>query len=534
MSAETETSAASPRASAAASTPGASAAPLSRRRAGVLLHPTSLAGPPGIGDLGPAAHHFLDRLRASEQRLWQVLPLGPTGYGDSPYQSPSAFAGNPLLVSPERVVEDGLVDAEAVRRIPAAAAGRVDFGAVIPAKRALLAAAHDALRAGRGTPDVRTGFDEFRERAKGWLDDYALFAAIHDERNESWTAWPEELRDREPAALARERARLGDEIQRIAFAQCLFFRQWEALRRRAAELDIALFGDLPIFAAHDSVDVWTNRHLFDLDAQGRPLHLSGAPPDQFTDDGQLWGNPLYRWDVLRERGFDWWIERMRATLRLFDLIRVDHFRGLAANWAVPAGETTAKNGKWEPVPGRELFAALAAAFGTLPVVAEDLGDITPDVVAMRKDLGFPGMKVLLFGFSGDPRTNEYAPFAHERNFVVYTGTHDNETVQGWFREGIWALERPREEAEDEQRRVLAITGGDETTVHWDFVRLAMNSPAEIAIVPVQDLLGLGNEARMNVPGRESGNWSWRMRDWDWTDDLGVRLAELTRATGRAR
>ena len=512
----------------------AAAPPTSRRRAGVLLHPTSLAGPPGIGDLGPAAYQFLDTLHAAEQSLWQVLPLGPTGYGDSPYQSPSAFAGNPLLVSPALLVDDGLLDADAPSRVPAGTPGRVDFGTVLPAKRSLLAAAHDALRAGRGANELHTGFDEFREREKAWLHDYALFAAIHDERHEPWVAWPEPLRDRDAAALGDARARLADSIERIAFGQYLFFRQWIALRKRAAELRISFFGDVPLFVAHDSVDVWAHRDLFDLDEQGRPLRVSGAPPDQFTDDGQLWGNPLYRWDVLKSRGFDWWVERMRATFRLFDRVRVDHFRGLVAGWVVPAGEKTAKNGAWVPTPGRELFAALKAALGEMPIVAEDLGDITPDVVALREELGLPGMKVLLFGFSGDPKTNEYAPHAHLPNFVVYTGTHDNETVQGWFREGIWAIERERAEAEEEKRRVLAITGGHEATIHWDFVRLAMTSPAETAIVPVQDLLGLGNDARMNVPGRESGNWSWRMRPWDWTSELTARLAELTRATGRGK
>lgn len=518
--------------SADSKTPAATPLATSPRRAGILLHPTSLAGPPGIGDLGPAAFEFLDTLHAAGQSLWQVLPLGPTGYGDSPYQSPSAFAGNPLLVSPARLVDDGLLDAEAPNRVPTGTYGRVEFGSVIPAKRALLADAHDALRAGRGNADVRTGFDEFRDHEKAWLDDYALFAAIHDERSEPWIAWPGPLRGRDGGALAEARARLADSIERIAFGQFLFFRQWQALRRRAAELKISLFGDVPLFAAHDSVDVWARPELFELDEQGRPLRLSGAPPDQFTDDGQLWGNPLYRWDVLKRRRFAWWVERMRATFRLFDLVRIDHFRGFVACWAVPAGDKTAKNGVWETVPGRALFAALKKALGELPVIAEDLGDITPDVVTLREELGFPGMKVLLFGFAGDPKENVHAPHAVLPNFVVYTGTHDNETVQGWFREGIAAIARPAEEAEEERRRVLAVTGGNAATIHWDFVRLAMSSPAETAMVPVQDLLGLGNEARMNIPGRESANWSWRLRPWDWTSELTARLAELTRATGR--
>jgi 4-alpha-glucanotransferase len=508
-------------------TPAAAPPAVSRRRAGVLLHPTSLAGPPGIGDLGRAAFAFLDTLHEAEQSVWQVLPLGPTGYGDSPYQSTSAFAGNPMLLAPELLVDDGLLDVDAPRRVPEGTPGRVDFASVIPAKRALLADAHAALRAGRGAADVRAGFEEFREREKAWLDDYALFAALHDERAEAWPAWPAPLRDRDGAALERERGRLADVMERIALGQFLFFRQWDALRRSAAERKISLFGDLPLFAAHDSVDVWAHRELFDVDAAGAPLHVSGAPPDQFTDDGQLWGNPVYRWDVLRARGFDWWIERMRATLRLFDLLRVDHFRGLVAGWVVPAGETTAKNGRWESVPGRELFAAWRSALGTLPIVAEDLGDITPDVVAMREELGLPGMKVLLFAFEGDPKTNVYAPHAHGPNFVVYPGTHDNETVQGWYR-------RDRAEPDEERERARVVTGGDESSIHWDFVRLAMNSPAETAIASAQDLLGLGNDARMNVPGRQSGNWSWRLRPWDWTAELTARLAALTKATGRGK
>jgi 4-alpha-glucanotransferase len=427
-----------------------------------------LAGPPGIGDLGPSAYQFLDTLHAAEQSLWQVLPLGPTGYGDSPYQSPSAFAGNPLLVSPALLVNDGLLDADGPGRVPGGTPGRVDFGKVILAKRALLAAAHDALRAGRGASELRSGFDDFRHREKSWLDDYTTFAALHDERAEPWVAWPDPLRDRDTAALSDARARLADSIERIAFGQYLFFRQWAALRRRAGELKTSAT------PSHDLVDA----HRAFRPGARSTAGVSGAPPDQFTDDGRVWGNPLYRRDVLQSRGFDWWIERMRATFRLFDLVRVDHFRGLVAGWVVPAGEKTAKNGAWVPTPGRELFAALKAALGELAIVAEDLGDITPDVVALREELGFPGMKVLLFGFSGDPKTNEYAPHAHLPNFVVYTGTHDNETVQGWFREGIWAIDRERADAEEEKRRVLAITGGSGATIHWDFVRLAMTSPAE--------------------------------------------------------
>jgi 4-alpha-glucanotransferase len=505
-----------------------------RRRSGILLHPTSLAGPPGIGDLGAAAHRFLETLAAAEQSLWQVLPLGPTSFGDSPYTSSSTFAGNPLLLSPAFLVEDGLLPSDAPARVPPGPPGRVDFAAVIPPKRDLLSAACDAFRRGEGSADLSRGLAEFRERESAWLPDYAAFAAIHEEQGREWTAWPAPLRDREPAALAAARDRLAGAIDRIERTQFLFDRQMDRLCAKARDLGIGLFGDLPVFAAADSADVWANRDLFDLDERGLPLHLSGAPPDAFTSDGQLWGTPLYRWDVLEERGFDWWIARVRVLLRRFDLIRLDHFRGFAACWTVPAGETTARNGRWEPVPGDRLFAALREALGPLPFVAEDLGDITPDVVAMRQRLGFPGMKVLLFGFGGDPKTNEHATHAIERDFVVYTGTHDNETAQGWFRDDeTTPAARPREAAEQERHRVRVLTGSDGASIHWDLVRLAMASPAETAILSAPDLLGLGNEARMNVPGRHGGNWTWRLRDGEWTDSLTGRLAELTRASGRA-
>jgi 4-alpha-glucanotransferase len=502
------------------------------RGAGVLLHPTCLPGPHGIGDLGSAAHRFLDSLHGAGQSYWQVLPLGPTGYGDSPYQALSAFAGNPLLVAPDALAEDGLLSPEEAVP-PGGTASTVDFGAVIPRKRALLARAHDAFRRRQPGP-LEEGWRAFRA-AETWLDDYALFAALHDERQAAWPAWPAPLRDREPAALREARERLAPAIERIAFSQFLFFRQWGALRTAAAARGVKLFGDLPLFVAHDSADVWAHRELFDLDAEGRPNRLSGAPPDMFTDDGQLWGNPLYRWDVLEARDFDWWVARARATLGLFDLVRLDHFRGFCACWTVPAGEATARNGRWEEVPGKALLSALRVTLGGLPFVAEDLGVITPDVVELRERFGFPGMKVLLFAFGGDPGTSEYLPHNHGRDFVVYTGTHDNETVQGWFRDGIFtSVVRPREEAEAERRRVLDYAGGDEASIHEAFVRLAMTSVADTAIIPVQDLLGLGNEARMNVPGRPAGNWTWRLAEGQWSEEASERLARISRAAGRHR
>jgi 4-alpha-glucanotransferase len=503
-----------------------------RRSAGILLHPTSLPGPPGIGDLGPCAHSFLESLEAAGQRLWQVLPLGPTGYGDSPYQTLSAFAGNALLVSPELLVADGLLPAEAGDRVPAGPPDRVDFGAVIPAKTKLLREAWAAFTAGKGN-NLRSDWEAFRSAEASWLDDYALFAAIHEREQRSWVDWPKPLARREAAALASARKELRDTIDAIAFAQFLFQRQWTGLRARAAERGIGILGDLPLFIAHDSADVWAHPELFDLDKSGRLNRLSGAPPDVFTDEGQLWGNPIYRWDVLEKRGFDWWVERVRASFRLFDRVRIDHFRGFIACWTSPAGETTARNGRWDPVPGGKLFDVLKAELGDLPFVAEDLGDITPEVTELRDRFGFPGMKILLFGFGGDPKANEFAPHNHERNFVVYTGTHDNETVRGWWDDGIYtAMVRPREEADAEKAATLVYSGTDGSEIHWDFVRMAHASVADTVVVPMQDLLGLGNEARMNFPGKPEANWVWRLGDGLWTDELAARLRELTRVTGR--
>jgi 4-alpha-glucanotransferase len=504
---------------------------LSSRRSGILLHPTSLPGPGGIGSLGPEAHRFLERLHGAGQSIWQVLPLGPTGFGDSPYQTLSAFAGNPLLVSPARLVDEGLVTAEETARLPEGGPERVDFGSVIPAKRELLAAAHRAFRRGAGPADLRDAFEEFREAAAPWLEDFALFAAVHDEQARAWIDWPEPLAQRDADALTAVREQLRDEIDRVEFAQFLFARQWGEVRAKAAALGIELLGDVPIFVAHDSCDVWAHRGLFDLDDRGMPRVLAGAPPDAFTEDGQLWGNPLYDWKRLRKRRFRWWVERMRAAFGRFDRVRLDHFRGFVGCWATPAGETTARNGRWLPVPGAKLFAALRAELGELPCVAEDLGDITPEVRELRDRFGFPGMKVLQFGFAGDARDNEYAPHNLPRHCVVYPGTHDNETMQGWWRNATFARNRTAAEVDEARARILALTGTDGREIHWDFIRLALASVAEDAIVSMQDVLGLGDEARMNSPGDQEDNWQWRLREEEWSK-AAERLARLTRATGR--
>ncbi len=497
------------------------------RKAGILLHPTSLPGSPGIGDLGDGAFRFLEELSAAGQRIWQVLPLGPTGYGDSPYQCLSAFAGNPLLLSPTMLVADGLIPGDAAGRVPAGAPDRVDFGAVIPAKTELLRVAWEAFEGG-AAPHLREDWEAFRKEEE-WLKDYALFGALHEKHAAGWTEWPEPVVRRDPEALADAEQELAGPIGRISFAQFLFFRQWEALRRHASEHDIEIVGDLPIFVAHDCADVWAHRELFDLDESGRPIRVAGAPPDDFTEDGQLWGNPIYRWSLLEERGFDWWIDRVRHSLRLFDRIRIDHFRGFAAGWTVDAAATTARDGRWDPGPGAKLFDALRDALGDLPLIAEDLGDITEDVRELRVQLGLPGMKVLLFGFNEDPGPNEFAPHRHRPDFVVYTGTHDNETVRGWWTEG---LDATRGDAAEEQRQVVRkYLGNDASEVHWDFIRMAYTSVADVAIVPMQDVLGLGNEARMNVPGRPDGNWSWRM-EGGWTDEVRSRLRDLVGLAGR--
>ncbi|MEZ5066322.1 MAG: 4-alpha-glucanotransferase [bacterium] len=501
------------------------------RAAGILLHVTSLPGSPGLGDLGPAAIRFLDTLKTAGQTVWQVLPLNPTAFGDSPYQSPSTFAGNPLLVSPELLQADGLL--ESVPGAPEGDPARVDFGAVIPWKRALLRDAHTAFREGKGPASLPWDLDVFRDRERRWLDDYALFAALHDEQNRAWFEWPEELKLREPGAIAEAKRRLKTEIEIHEFAQFLFARQWDGVRAAAAERGVKILGDVPLFVAHDSADVWAHRDLFLLDETGRPTKVAGAPPDAFTDDGQLWGNPLYRWDLMEQNDFAWWVARIRRTLELYDVVRLDHFRGFLANWAVPAGDESAKNGAWEPVPGVSLLATLEREIGELRLVAEDLGDISPDVYALRDAHGIPGMYVLQFGFGGDPRTNLFAPHAIPRNAVAYPGTHDTETIRGWFDDGLWnATERPREEAEAEHSRVCMVTGSDGHDMPWAMCRVTMNTAAELAILPVQDLLGLGNEARMNAPGRLGGNWTWRLTDGQWNEGIVSKLGELTSATGR--
>jgi 4-alpha-glucanotransferase len=493
---------------------------LMERRAGILLHPTSLPGRFGLGEIGPEADRFLEWLGGAGVSLWQMLPLGPCGYGGSPYGCASAFAGNRYLVSPERLAEEGWVAEGDL----AHDADLGDPGAAAQLRDAVLERAWERL-VRRGDAEKTASFEVFRRDAAQapWLDDWTLFTALKEENTGApWTEWPAPVARREPDALAAARDRLREAVDREAFVQFLFFRQWDALRRRAAEHGVAIFGDMPIYVAHDGADVWAHRELFELDADGHPTAVSGVPPDYFSETGQRWGTPLYRWDACREQGFAWWIDRFRANLRVADVVRIDHFRGFAGFWAIPASEPTAVAGEWRSGPGAELFDATRAAIGGLPFVAEDLGVITPDVVALRDDLGFPGMRVLQFGFAADD--SPHLPHRHVPRCVAYTGTHDNDTARGWYEHA----------SDEERRRARDYTGSDGREFAWDLVRTALASVAETAVVPLQDVLGLASEARLNTPGKAEGNWVWQMAAGSASPDIAARLRRLSALTGRIR
>jgi 4-alpha-glucanotransferase len=493
------------------------------RASGILLHPTSLPSRWGIGDLGAAAYEFVNFLIAADQQLWQVMPLGPTGYGDSPYQSFSAFAGNPLLISIDILHQEGLLADEDLADAPHFPDSAVDYGAVIPFKLRLLRRSFERFEA-VASPEQRQQFNDFRVRHRAWLDDYALFAALKAVHGGAiWNAWPRPIAQRQPEALAEWTRHLNEELRFHAYVQFQFFSQWQQLKRYANDHSVRILGDIPIFVAYDSADVWAHPDIFALDADGNPTVVAGVPPDYFSASGQLWGNPLYRWDVLAQRGYDWWIERFRATLALVDMVRLDHFRGFAAYWEVPAGETTAINGRWVPGPGAALFEAVGAALGRLPIIAEDLGLITPDVEALRDRFNFPGMKVLQFAF-GAGADQPYLPHNYTPHCVVYTGTHDNDTTAGWWHNSATPKERTH---------VQLYLGRDGSDISWDFIRLALASVAETAIIPLQDVLGLGSEARMNTPGRAGGNWSWRYTPELLSPQVAERLATLTQLYGRA-
>jgi 4-alpha-glucanotransferase len=483
------------------------------------MHPTSLPGPYGIGDLGPAAFQWVDALVRAKQKWWQVLPLGPTGFGDSPYQCFSALAGNPYLVSPELLIRDGLLQQGEIGdvRFPGE---RVDFGPVIQFKIRILHQAWANFQAGRAT-HLRAEFDAFRQRCAGWLDDYTLFMALKDAHGgASWLEWPMELVRRDPGRLAVARRDLSDAISRHQFAQFLFFRQWKALKDHANGRGIKLVGDAPIFVSSDSADVWANPDLFYLDERRRPTVVAGVPPDYFSATGQLWGNPLYNWDALAKTGYAWWVARMRATLELVDVVRLDHFRGFEGYWEVPASMPTAEKGRWLPGPRDGLFETLRRHLGRLPLIAEDLGVITPEVEALRERLRLPGMRVLQFAFSGPD--NRYLPHHYEPNTIVYTGTHDNDTTLGWF----------RTIPEEERKFLRSYAPWVENEPAWGLIRLAWSSVADFAITPLQDVLSLGTEARMNLPGRPAGNWGWRFTADQLHDGIINRLREITELYSR--
>lgn len=505
------------------------------RQSGILLHPTSLPGSWGIGEIGPQAEAFVRDLATMRQQFWQVLPLGPTGYSDSPYQSFSSFAGNPLLISFDRLIADGLLTKTALKKIPCFSDVRVDFGAVIPARLAVLRVVCRAF-ARRAPARMKQAFEKFCARHADWLDDYALFMALkelHD--GKPWTAWAPKFAQREAKTLRLARQKCRATIRDIKIQQFLFERQWQALRQYARRRHVRIIGDIPIFVAQDSADVWAHPELFALDASGRPTVVAGVPPDYFAATGQLWGNPLYRWAVHAQTGYAWWLARLRRTLELVDLVRLDHFRGFEAYWEIPAGESTAVNGHWVRGPGAHFFATIRDALGGLPLIAEDLGLITDEVHRLRDEFALPGMRVLQFSFGHLGREPQLLPSAYPENTVVYTGTHDNDTLRGWFcSDPARDSTRSAETVCAERRYVLDyLQKSDDGEIHWDLIELAFRNQARIAIVPLQDVLGLGSEARMNTPGQPAGNWQWRVRTGALTPALRRRLADLTTATGRA-
>jgi 4-alpha-glucanotransferase len=497
------------------------------RCSGILLHVTSLPGGIGIGDLGPSAYEFVDFLAQAGEKIWQMLPLGPTGYGDSPYQLFSAFAGNPLLIDLDGLRQHGLLSAQDLSEAAGLPENYVDYGRVIEVKHRLLGRAAAAFLADGGSADRRP-FETFCQSNAGWLDDYALFMACKSKYKDAvWSEWDTGIRKREAGVVEEWREKLASRIAGHKFAQFEFFRQWQALKAYAHELGIRMMGDVPIYVAHDSADVWSHPELFRLDENSKPTAVAGVPPDYFSATGQLWGNPLYRWDESAASGHRWWIERFRASLAMFDMVRLDHFRGFEAFWEVPAEALTAQGGKWVKGPGAELFLAAQRELKELPFVAENLGVITPAVEALRKQFGFPGMSLLQFAFGNDPQGPSFRPHNYSRELVAYTGGHDNDTTIGWWTSsGVGESTRTADDIWKEREFTRAYLGFKDEPVNWVFIRAVLASVAEIAIIPLQDVLGLGSEARMNLPGTVSGNWKWRFRREALTKDVAQRLRQL--------
>jgi 4-alpha-glucanotransferase len=494
---------------------------LRQRSSGILLHPTSLPSRGGIGDLGPAAYEFVDWLAAAKQTLWQILPLGPPGHTNSPYSCTSAFAGNVLMISLERLADRGLIDRERIGALPDGDSA-VDFDSVRAHKLPLLhEAAGNFLRSASGAPLQR--YEGFCRQNHWWLEDYVLFSALRERfGDEPWNSWPQDIVHRHPETMSKLHKELREQLEEERFLQFAFFEQWRALRAHCAQKGIRIIGDVAIFVSYDSADVWTHPEIFRLKDDLSPEAVAGVPPDAFSETGQLWGNPLYDWDALKSRGYSWWINRMRWAIETCDIVRLDHFRGFESYWEIPANEPRAVHGHWVRGPNEDLFKALHDALGELPLIAEDLGYITREVTELRRKLGIPGIKVMQFGFE-NLSAHKYLPHRFERDSVVYTGTHDTDTTVGWWNSSA---------TEEEKKLASAYLGIGDDGVHWAFLRAAQTSVANLAVIPVQDVLGLGSDARMNVPSKTVGNWSWRLRSGALTAELAAKLAGLVDVTDR--
>ncbi len=486
-----------------------------RRNAGVLAHPTSFPSPYGIGDLGQSAYDFIDFLKESGIRLWQVLPLGPTGYGDSPYQSFSSYAGQPLIISPDLLKKDGLLAEEDLKDIPDWGEDKVDYGWVLIYKTELFGKAFKNFQKLLSENETEEkAYSDFVCKNADWLEKYALYMAIKDKNGGcSWLEWDDEEKDLLPSEMPQMALKYKERIDYYKFIQYEFFKQWSALREYAHENEIYIIGDIPIFVSMDSADAWAYKEIFQLDETGHPTDVSGVPPDYFSETGQLWGNPLYDWDYLKEHNYSWWIDRIKHQLTLVDFIRIDHFRGFEAYWAVPADEETAVNGEWIKGPGADLFNAIRASLGTdLPIFAEDLGVITDEVAALRDEFKFPGMRILQFGFDG-VEDSTFLPHNFVENSLCYTGTHDNDTTLGWY----------NTLSEEAKKKLADYTGYEGDNPSWNLIRVCLASVSKYAIIPVWDLLSLGSEARINTPGKASGNWQWRYKKGDLSEDLSKKL-----------
>jgi len=497
---------------------------MKRRGSGILLHISSLPSPFGVGDFGPAAYRFIDFLADSGQSYWQILPLNPTMpvHGSSPYASSSAFAGNSLLISPELLFQEGLLDANDLKSGPQFSEQSVSHAAVHEFKAALWETAHTRFKA--AGPD--TAYQRFCAEEAWWLEGFALFTAIRNDLSGlAWSDWPQELRDRQPEALRTTLAKLSERVEREKFLQYVFFKQWSRVKEYCNQKGIQIIGDIPIYVNDDSADVWTNPELFRLDEQKKPKVVAGVPPDYFSRTGQRWGNPIYRWDALKKSDYHWWVKRIAASLRIADFVRIDHFRGFVGFWEVPATEATAVNGRWVEAPAMDFFTRLSRKFPYLPIIAEDLGVITPDVRELMHQFEFPGMKILLFAFGSDMPHNPYIPHNLPRNCVAYTGTHDNNTVKGWFEH-----EASRYDTEQLFRYLGREISAEEAS--WEFIRLLMMSAANTVIFPLQDVLSLGSEARMNTPSTIEGNWAWRLAPDQPAPDIAGRLREMTQTYAR--